>query len=247
MLPPPPKSRLWGTTDVGQKGLAHCHGDVFIGRWVGLCEGEFGVGVMRLWYCLYGWVSCVCAGGDWLPEKLVGMQGQGRGRRLLPSLLTINQWFVFVYLESSSKANSDAKLLLMALLSLEGTGGFSAACCSAQGCSWVSGFAGELNGQRLIKTGDAPPPLFPTRHLKTPSLPPSLAPSPTPASEYIQGPCSRLFIFIYLSFLSCAFFKWHCPSHWFIQMAFLPCLPWTEAHAVYDRNNMQTDRKINHM
>lgn len=30
--------------DVGQKGLAHYHGDVFIGRGVGLCAGALGVG-----------------------------------------------------------------------------------------------------------------------------------------------------------------------------------------------------------
>lgn len=185
-----------------------------------MCGGVWGWGSMTLWqHCLYGWVSCMCAGGGWLagclPEKLVGMQqGQGRGRRQLPSLLTNKPMFVFVYLKSSRKANSDAKLLFMALLGFEETGGILAACCSAQGCCWVSGLAGKLNGQRLIKTGDAPPPLFPTRHLKSPPLPPS----PTPAVEYIQGPCSRLlFSSIFHSLLSSAFvwvtvvvglFKW---------------------------------------
>lgn len=217
------------------------------GVWGG---GEYeAVAALCLWLsklrACRGWLA------GWLPEKLVGMQGQGRGRRLLPSLLTNKPMFVFVYLKASSKANSDAKLLLTALLSFEETGGISAACCSAQGCSWVSGLAGKLNGQRLIKTGDAPPPLFPTRHLKPSSLPPSLAPSPTPAVEYIQGPCSRLFIFSYLSFSPVHCFCLSDGSHCFIfRMASLPRLPaslWTEGHAVYDRNNMQTDRKINHM
>lgn len=83
--------------------------------------------------------------------------------------------------------------------SFEETGGFLAA------CSWVSGFAGGLSGRRLIKTGgDAPPPLFPTHHLKLLSLSrhPSLPPSPTrPCRRVHTGALfSSLFIFVYLSF-----------------------------------------------
>lgn len=155
--------------------------------------------------------------------------------------------FVFVYLKASSKANSDAKLPL----SFEETGGFSAACCSAQGCSWVSGLAGEPNGQQLIKTGDAPPPLFPTRHSKpflSPAIPRSL---PHPCRQVHTGALfSSLFIFSYRSFSSVQCFCLSDSSHWVIRMASLPRLRaslWTEGRAVYDRNNMQTDRKINHM
>lgn len=103
-----------------------------------MCGGDWGGGyeamaALSLWLskrrACRGWLA------GWLPEKLLGTQGQDRGRRLLPSLLTDNPMFVFVYLKASSEANSDAKLLLMALLSFEETGGFSAACCSAPGRS----------------------------------------------------------------------------------------------------------------
>lgn len=41
--------------DVGQKGLAHHHGDVFIGRGCAYVRGAFGVGALSLLpHCLYG-------------------------------------------------------------------------------------------------------------------------------------------------------------------------------------------------
>lgn len=59
------------------------------------------------------WLSKLRACRGWLagclPEKLLCMQGQGRGRRPLPSLLTNNPVFVLVYLKASSRAHSDAK------------------------------------------------------------------------------------------------------------------------------------------
>lgn len=126
------------------------------------------------------WLSKLRACRGWLPGWLAGClrnwwacRVRTGGGGCFPLLLTNTPMFVFVYLKASSEANSDAKLLLMALLSFEETGGFSAACCSAQGCIRVSGLAGKPNGQQLIKTGDAPPPLFPSRHLK-PSSPPAI-------------------------------------------------------------------------
>lgn len=82
------------------------------------------------------WLSKLCTQGvagwlaGWLPaclpEKLVGMQGHGWGRRLLLSLLTmfVSSMFVFVYLKASSNDNSVVKLLLIAFLTFEATGGF---------------------------------------------------------------------------------------------------------------------------
>lgn len=59
--------------DVGQKGLAHYHGDVFIVVGVSSCEGEFGecggyeaVAALSLWlsklHACRGWLA------GWLPE-----------------------------------------------------------------------------------------------------------------------------------------------------------------------------------
>lgn len=179
--------------DVGQKGLAHYHGDVFIGRGVGLCEGEFRVGDMRLWqHCLYGWVSCVRAGGGWvagwLPEKLVGMWGQSRGRMPLGSLLTEKK---DQSLFSLCTGKDPAKLLQMQSCSwwlssvLRKQVAFWVLVFAVHRVyAWVSGLAGKENGQQLIKTGDAPPPLFPTRYLKPLSRHPLLPPPPLPSSTY---------------------------------------------------------------
>ncbi|CAB1456277.1 unnamed protein product [Pleuronectes platessa] len=70
-------------------------------------------------------------GTGWLPEKLLSMQGQGRGRRLLPLLPTNKAMFFFVNLESIQ-----AELLSVALVGFcEETGGCSrspAAFCRAE-------------------------------------------------------------------------------------------------------------------
>lgn len=105
-------------------------------------EGGFGWGSEAI-AALSLWLSKlhVCRGwlAGWLPEKPVGMQGQGRGRRrLLPSFSSqINQQFSVAYLKTSSKATSNAKLCPMALPSNHITGGFSAACCIVRSCGRV--------------------------------------------------------------------------------------------------------------
>lgn len=141
------------------------------------------------------------------------------------------------------------KLLLRALISFEQTGDFWAVCCNVKGYVWVSGLSGNLNWQCLIKTGNAPPPLFPTRHLKPPALPPSLYSLPHSSRRVHTGALfSSLFIFSYLSFSPVQCF---CLS----DVVYSNVLPpprlqasfWIQGHAVYDRNNMETDRKINHI
>lgn len=61
---PTPKSKLRVTVHVGQKGLSHHHGDVFIRKGGGLREGKFGLGyvameVLSLWlsklHACWGW------------------------------------------------------------------------------------------------------------------------------------------------------------------------------------------------
>lgn len=85
-------------------------GRAYVGGRLG-CEA---VAALSLWLsklrACRGWL----AGG--LPEKLVGMWGQGRGRRPLPSPLTNKPMFVFYIPET----NLDAKLLSMARHSFRG-------------------------------------------------------------------------------------------------------------------------------
>lgn len=148
-----------------------------------------GVWGMRLWqHCLYGWVSCVHAGGGWLagwlPEKLVGMQGHGWGRRLFFfffPLFTSKLMFVSVYLEASSKFNSDNNT---PFLTFEETAGCLENCL-------------ETGGNWLRQAMPHLPSLHPP--LETFPLPPSIAPSPTPVCCWIHTGSLFSPIFYFLS------------------------------------------------
>lgn len=87
------------------------------------------------------------------------------------------------------------------------------------------GLTGKLNGQQLIKTGDAPPPLSPTPRLKPPANPLRSLPPPLLSSTY-RGLVlvSLFFFFSYLSFSPVQCFCLNDGSHWVIQIASLPPL-----------------------
>lgn len=141
-----------------------------------------------------GWLA------GWLPEKPVGMQGQGWGRRLLPSVLTNKPAVFFSVLEC----------ILQNCFSCKTT------CYVSPWFGWnrwhpaafhgrlSSGLAETLNGQQPIKAAYAPPPILPTRHLKSPSCPPTLAPSPTSLLSTYRG-------LVLVSFYSQLSFILSCP------------------------------------
>lgn len=76
--------------DVGQKNLAHHHGDVFIGWGTAYMRGCLGGYVSVAALSL--WLSKLCACRGWLagrpPEKRVGMQVTMGGGLLILSTLT---------------------------------------------------------------------------------------------------------------------------------------------------------------
>lgn len=202
------------------------------------CEA---VAALSLWLsklrACRGWLA------GWLPEKLVGMRGQGRGRRLLPSPLTNKPMFVFYIPE----ANSDAKLLSMALDSFRGNRWLFG--CPLQCVAEFQDLLENWSVQRLIKTEVAPPP----RHLKpflSPAIPRSL---PHPCRWVHTGALfwSRLFLFsaIFHSF-PVQHFCLSDACNWFIRMASLPppsglsldwrpCCLWQEQHADRQENKLQ--------
>lgn len=114
-------------------------------------------------------------------------------------------------------------------------------CCSVRGS-----VSEKLNGQRLIKTTDAPPPLFPTRHPKNsfiPAIPRSL---PHPV-EFKQGGLVLVSSLFHLRFiLSCPLLLFEWRSVLGYSNSLPPRLPaslWTEGHAVYEQHADRQENK----